>query len=121
MAVIPMPAADGNCMFHALAYPHGNHHTVRARVVQHVRDRWALYQPFVPTAERATYLRDMSQSGTWGDELMLQAFSSAAEIPVCVHDRQSPDVVLSSYGIGTWPAIKTRHLLFDGVHYDVLE
>ena len=57
----------------------------------------------------------MSRDGVWGDELVLRAFSDAARARVCVH---TPTGVVT-YG-SQYASDGTRHLRYDGVHYDVI-
>tara|TARA_B110000046_G_C12962566_1_gene385191 strand:- start:434 stop:859 length:426 start_codon:yes stop_codon:yes gene_type:complete len=127
--VVVRMAGDGNCLFRALAHPHGDHRVVRACVVRHMRERWhADYAPFVDARERGTYLDAMAEDGTWGDELVLRAFARLARVPVRVHAAEPPHPLLSAYGEdGRAPSARrraaaaaARALTYDGAHYDVL-
>lgn len=114
MTVVHRVRGDGNCLFRALAYPRGDHRTVRACVVRHMRARWKQFEPFVPEDVRDVYLAEMARDGVWGDHLVIEAFCDAANASVVVHSPSGGFV--SEHGAGG----TTRHLLFDGAHYDVL-
>lgn len=111
-------AGDGNCLFRALAHPHGDHQVVRARVVQHLRMHWDdTYHAFVPEEKRGTYLNTLAREGVWGDELVLRGFADAADMRVDVFRASDPSRLISTYGSGR---VADRKLLYDGVHYNVL-
>jgi hypothetical protein len=83
MASVEMEG-DGNCQFRAFAdqlFGSQQHHaTVRAAVIAHMKaasEFFGMY--FESTAEYNAYLRDMSHSRTWGDELTLRACVEAFE------------------------------------------
>lgn len=115
MHVKRMPG-DGNCLFHSLSYPHGDHRMVRACIVRHIAKNWHEFRHFVATEERRDYLRQMIRPGTWGDELVLRAFSDLAQRRVRVH---APSLdVLAEYG--NPESDKVVNVLFHGYHYDVL-
>lgn len=113
--IVHMPA-DGNCQFHGLAYPDLNHVTVREAIVQHMEKEWDRYKPFLDEDELNTYLQSMSQHGAWGDELTLQAFCEAYDRSVRVFSARTGRRI-NSYGNSP----RVKDLLYDGVHYDVLE
>lgn len=108
---------DGNCLFRALAHPTGHHAALRRELVGHMRREWARYAHFVAEEERDDYLADMARAGTWGDELVLLAFSECRGVRVRVHDAHPPHKVISEYGV-QHPI--THRLLYDGEHYDTL-
>lgn len=105
---------DGNCLFHSLSYPDGNHRMVRACIVRHIANHWDEFRHFVVTEERGDYLRQMIRPGTWGDELVLRAFSDLAQRRVRVHSPSAD--VLAEYGEGDAEV----NVLFSGCHYDAL-
>ena len=116
MRVVRMPG-DGNCLFHSLAYPRGHHRMVRACIVRHIARNWeSEFRPFVVAEERGGYVREMIRPGTWGDELVLRAFSDLARRRVRVYTPQHWTVV-AEYGRDFETTVD---VLFSGCHYDVL-
>jgi hypothetical protein len=105
---------DGNCLFRALAYPHGSHKVVRECVVQHVEKHLDYYNGFLEDGQ----LKEMRKDGVWGDEVCLAAFADCTGIPVYVHDSANFGLV-SAYETKKKNSLPPRYLLFDGKHYDV--
>lgn len=108
---------DGNCLFHSLSYPSGNHRMVRACIVRYISNHWNEFREFVVTEERGDYIQQMIRPGTWGDELVLRAFSDLAERRVRVYDHRL-QTVIAEYG--DHDGHPTVHVRFSGCHYDVL-
>ncbi|GAX75657.1 hypothetical protein CEUSTIGMA_g3101.t1 [Chlamydomonas eustigma] len=67
---------DGNCQFRALSNElygtQEDHVKVRGDVVQYIKDHADDFSPFLDEDFNA-YVKAMSKSGTWGDELTLRA------------------------------------------------
>ncbi|XP_044473071.1 OVARIAN TUMOR DOMAIN-containing deubiquitinating enzyme 12-like isoform X3 [Mangifera indica] len=67
---------DGNCQFCALSdqlYNTPEHHKyVRRQVVNQLKSHQEIYEGYVPM-EYGEYLKKMSKSGEWGDNITLQA------------------------------------------------
>jgi hypothetical protein len=116
MQVKRMPG-DGNCLFHSLSYPNGNHRMVRACIVRHISKHWNEYREFVVTEERGDYIQQMFRPGTWGDELVLRAFSDLSERRVRVYDDLLQEVIAVYGDVHGQPAVNVR---FSGCHYDVI-
>lgn len=106
---------DGNCLFRSLAHPSHDHADVRRRILRHIRRNWDKYSMFMEDSEQATYLENMARNGTWGDELIISAYSDAYGVDVHVHDTRHNTVL--RYG-REYPTFK--HVRYDGGHYDVL-
>ncbi|CDJ57788.1 OTU-like cysteine protease domain-containing protein, putative [Eimeria maxima] len=73
---------DGNCQFRSCSLnlfgSEGFHGFVRREAVAQMRRQRAVYGVFFETPQLLEcYLRDMSRSGTWGDELSLRAIADA--------------------------------------------
>ena len=117
MRVVGMKG-DGNCLFRSLAYPSLQHQTVRSGVMAHLQSNWKYYKDFVADEQRATYRQDMAADGTWGDELMVRAFSDAANVDVFVFDAHTGKPI-SEYR-QTKPSRTPKYLLYDGAHYDII-
>lgn len=111
--------ADGNCLFHSLAFPLGKHEIVRERVVNHIDQHWKHYSQFLTEGEKAFYCERMRRLGTWGDELIIKAFVDAAGVAVNVYDTSTHNLIQSYKPKHLNPLIETRNLLYDGVHYNV--
>lgn len=108
---------DGNCLYHCLAYPTSTHGVVRARVADWIDANWDdRFKLFVPHCERDVYRDEMRRTGTWGDELVLSAFSEIEEATVVVVDANTGRVLQTYSPDGH----RTVHLLYDGSHYDLL-
>lgn len=110
-----MPA-DGNCMFHSLAFPTNSSGELRQRVVDYIEAHWDDFCGFMTRAEKDTYCERMRRLGTWGDEIVLQAFSEMDQHTVQVFDAPTGRLI-QTYR----PTISTgvKRLLYDGLHYDV--
>lgn len=107
---------DGNCLFHSLSYPIGNHRMVRACIVRYISKHWDDLREFVVAEERGDYIQQMIRPGTWGDELVLRAFSDLAQRQVRVYSPSQQ--LVSQYGnAGMQPIV---NVCFSGCHYDVL-
>lgn len=90
---------------------------VRACIVRYILNHWNEFREFVVTEERGDYIQQMIRPGTWGDELVLRAFSDLAQRRVCVYDHRLHDVI-SEYGNDDGrPTVNVR---FSGCHYDVI-
>lgn len=117
--VMPM---DGNCMFHALAYPSETHAAVRSAVVDHMSEHWRDdFHPFLETKEAKGYLRAMSLNGTWGDQLALRAFSECFQMEVRVYRWKRDGVLRVHHRMipSSTPVRGVKHLVYDGSsHYD---
>ncbi len=109
-------AGDGNCLFHSLSYPIGNHRMVRACIVRHISKHWNEFREFVVTEEQEDYIQQMIRPGTWGDELVLRAFSELAHRRVRVYTPSQE--LVSEYGNADIQPIV--NVCFSGCHYDVL-
>lgn len=70
---------DGNCQFRSCSFGlFGNeehHKVVRQTAVAHMRSRREEYSVFFEGDTFEKYIREMSKSGTWGDELTLRAIA----------------------------------------------
>lgn len=104
---------DGNCLFRALAYPWTDHVAVRKNVVKYVDKNWNRYKHFVVDVDHNDYIATMQCDSTWGDELMLAAFSELYNKRVIVHDASS---LAELVRYGTSP--HTIRVSFTGSHYD---
>ena len=107
MTVVHRVRGDGNCLFRALAYPRGDHRTVRACVVRHMRARWKQFEPFVPEDVRDVYLAEMARDGVWGDHLVIEAFCDAAS---SVYELLSRNF-LTAYGTYAFPGMILQGVL----------
>ncbi|RNC31605.1 hypothetical protein TcCL_Unassigned05863, partial [Trypanosoma cruzi] len=81
--------SDGNCLFRGLANQlfgqPGNHMLLRRLVVDYMRQRAESYSVlFDGEAEWDEYLRNMQQSGVWGDELCLNAAARCFHVNIHV-------------------------------------
>ena len=110
---------DGNCLFHSLAFPSSKHEIVRQQVVNHIKQHWKYYSPFLADEEKAFYCERMRRLGTWGDELVIKAFVDSAGVAVNVYDTSTHNLIQSYEPKHLNPLIKTRNLLYDGIHYNV--
>jgi len=106
---------DGNCLFHSISYPYGNHRMVRACIVRYIARNWDEFKHFIVTEERGDYLKEMIRPGTWGDEIVLRAFSDLAKRRVRVYSSPQGEAVAQYGDCG-----ECVNLLFDGNHYDFL-
>lgn len=89
---------------------------VRACIVRHISNDWNEYKHFVVTEERTDYIQQMIRPGTWGDELVLRAFSDLAQRHVRVYTPSQE--LVSEYGDADGqPSVNVR---FSGCHYDVI-
>ena len=113
--------ADGNCLFHSLAFPSGKHDIVRKWVVDHIEHHWQHYSQFLTEDERPFYCKKMRRVGVWGDELVIKAFADATGVGVNVYDSSTHHLIESYKPKHLKPLIETRNLLFDGSHYNVLK
>ena len=108
-------AGDGNCLFRSLSHPVGSHLMVRACVVRYISKNWNEFRDFVVTDERGDYIQQMIRPGTWGDELVLRAFSDLSRRHVRVYTPSQR--LISEYGSADdQPSV---NVCFSGCHYDV--
>ena len=116
-AVRRMPP-DGNCLFHSLV--HGaptTHAQWRAHLADHILNHWdETFGHFVPLEEHADYRASLRRNGSWGDEVTLRAHVDCTGERVVVHDTRHG----RRYAYGDDNAPTTRHLLYNGCHYDLL-
>lgn len=88
-------AGDGNCLFRAISDQISGteemHLEIRALAVEFMRRNPNDFQPFIEDDEDfAKYLKRMSESGTWGGNLELQALSIALEVNIKIHRLNEP-------------------------------
>ena len=111
---------DGCCQFRALAdqlYGTEAHHSfVRQQVVEQLKKHRNRYHGFV-LGGFDRYLAGMSQAGTWGDNVTLQAFADALGLRIHVLSDTPTDGFIQALGRGgapaaarptpvlTWPAV----------------
>lgn len=89
---------------------------VRACIVRYIVKHWNDFREFVVAEERGDYIEQMIRPGTWGDELVLRAFSDLSRRRVRVYSPSQQ--LISEYGdAGDRPIVNVR---FSGCHYDVL-
>ncbi|XP_076381998.1 uncharacterized protein LOC117224248 [Megalopta genalis] len=124
---------DGNCMFRAISYilwrNEDEHRHLRTMVVQHIKDNWYEYGPFVMAewniSDRQAYCDYMSIVGTFASELECTVATKMNYMNLSIY-REIRDIYqlkrvfhnhVSSY-------YRTARLLFtgnsDSGHYDVL-
>ena len=115
MQIKRMPG-DGNCLFHSLSYPNGNVCMARACIVRYISKHWDDFREFVVTEERRDYIQEMIRPGTWGDEIVLRAFSDLARRQVRVYTPSHE--LIAAYGSAEYSP--TANVCFSGCHYDVL-
>lgn len=89
---------------------------VRACIVRYISHHWEDFRDFVVTEERGDYIQQMIRPGTWGDELVLRAFSDLAQRRVRVYSPSQQ--LISEYG--RVEDNSTVNVCFSGCHYDVL-
>lgn len=77
---------DGNCQFRAISQElfgtQRHHEHVRAAVVSYLRTHPGEYSPLFAPGEWQSYLADMANPRTWGDELTLRAAADTFEVLV---------------------------------------
>eukprot|EP00923_Selenidium_pygospionis_P034117 GHVN01059617.1.p2 GENE.GHVN01059617.1~~GHVN01059617.1.p2 ORF type:complete len:154 (-),score=14.38 GHVN01059617.1:602-1063(-) len=75
--------ADGNCQFRSASFnlfgTQSHHQYVRQKVVAHILRNSANYSLFFEGNEFDTYIDEMSQTRTWGDELTIRAIADYFE------------------------------------------
>lgn len=111
--------ADGNCLFHSLAFPKGKHEIVRQLVVNQIEQHWKQYSQFLTKDEKAFYCKNMRRLGTWGDELVIKAFVDTTGVAVNIYDTSTHNLIQSYKPKNLNYLIETRNLLYDGLHYNV--
>lgn len=120
-------ADDGNCQFRAVShelYGTQDHHLrVRAGAVAYLRAHEADFAPFVGTsADFEAYLRRMTQSKQWGDELTLQGACGAFSVDMHVITTETEHFHLE-YACPVAGANKPRKLFLSyisPIHYNVV-
>jgi hypothetical protein len=84
--------ADGNCQFRALSLAmrgeETHHSSLRAQIVEQLRDNPDRYRQFVHSEPYADYLIRLEREGEWGDHLTLQAACDAFEVQINVFTDQ---------------------------------
>jgi hypothetical protein len=90
---------------------------VRACIVRYISNHWNEFREFVVTEERGDYIQQMIRPGTWGDELVLRAFSDLAQRCVRVYDHRLHEVIAE---YGDHDGHPTVHVRYSGCHYDIL-
>ncbi|KEP66422.1 UNVERIFIED_CONTAM: OTU family cysteine protease [Hammondia hammondi] len=79
-------AGDGNCQFRSCSWnmfgSEEHHRVVRARAVQHMREHREEYGVFFEADDFEKYLKNMSRSGTWGDELSVRAIADSFQCTI---------------------------------------
>jgi len=90
---------------------------VRACIVRYISNHWEEFRNFVVVEERGDYIQQMIRPGTWGDELVLRAFSDLSQRRVRVYTPSQQ--LISEYGSEENGATIVN-VCFSGCHYDVL-
>ena len=110
---------DGNCMFRAISDQmvggEDMHDQYRSLSISFMRDNREDFAPFVEDDEDFShYIRRMSQSGTWGGNLELQALSQVLQVNIKIHILGSP-----VWEIMNWPGSRWIHLSYhEESHYN---
>lgn len=80
---------DGNCMFHAFAKALGGmkHRAARKAAIDHIAYNHQQYAHYYD-GDLDDYLSEMAKPGTWGDQLALQALSTAFHVAIKVLERR---------------------------------
>ena len=110
---------DGNCMFRAISDQISGaedmHLELRNLSVDYMRDNSDDFQPFIEDDEEFnSYMQKMTNPGTWGGNLELQALSMALQVNINIHRLNEP----------VWEIInfndkRSIHLSYhDGDHYN---
>ena len=88
--------ADGNCQFHAVAaHSHMTHSELRIAVTQFLVEHQDAYIDFFSRNESfATYVQELANPGTWGDNLSLLVMAELLQSPI--HVAQSHGVQIIS-------------------------
>ena len=88
-------AADGNCLFRAVAHQiymnAEKHHELRKQCVNHMRkhrDRFALFC----TTDFDTYLNNLSRDGSWGDDLEIKALEEIIDRAIVIYSSENKDL-----------------------------
>ncbi|XP_031774011.1 uncharacterized protein LOC100867834 [Apis florea] len=124
---------DGNCMFRAISYilwrNEDEHRYLRSMVVQHIKENWHEYGPFVIAewniSDRQTYDNYMSMVGTFASELECTVATKLYDMNLSIYreinDRHELKRVFYNHVSSHF---ETARLLFtgnsDSGHYDVL-
>ncbi|XP_076656659.1 uncharacterized protein LOC143361278 isoform X2 [Halictus rubicundus] len=124
---------DGNCMFRAISYilwrNEDEHRQLRSMVVQHIKDNWYEYGPFVMAewniSDRQTYCDYMSTVGTFASELECIVATKINYTNLSIYreirDRYELKRVFHNHVSSQYETVR---LLFtgnsDSGHYDVL-
>eukprot|EP00928_Gymnodinium_smaydae_P066511 TRINITY_DN49502_c0_g1_i1.p1 TRINITY_DN49502_c0_g1~~TRINITY_DN49502_c0_g1_i1.p1 ORF type:complete len:346 (+),score=54.07 TRINITY_DN49502_c0_g1_i1:66-1040(+) len=118
---------DGNCQFRAISQElFGNqryHLSVRAAVVQHLRDHADEYKSFFEDAEWQHYVDTMAQPKTWGDELSLRVAAEYFGVRIHVVTSAQENWLLH-YEPGAGIASHSREIFLtyvSPIHYNTFE
>ena len=89
-------AADGNCLFRAVAHQiymsADKHNELRRNCVNHMRkhrDRFALFC----TTDFDTYLNTLSRDGSWGDDLEIKALEEMIDRAIVIYSSENKNLV----------------------------
>ena len=116
---------DGNCQFRSLSLQlygdEGFHGSVRTAAVEHMRCEAAFFGAMFERGEFETYVEDMANPKTWGDELTLRAVADALGCAVHVVTSNEANWYLQYTPTDELPVRKHLFLTYVApVHYDAL-
>lgn len=122
--------ADGHCLFRALMYQlklrgidypsDVGHLVIRKQVVKQLRSHRENYEPFIDT-ENITYeeyCNKMENTGEWGGDIELTAFSDSIQCPIEVYSINDTIKIGEQYKDEPIKIVILYHAISSGPHYN---
>ena len=80
---------DGNCLFRCFAQKalgdQRKHEEVRKNTVSCFENEWKMFESLISNSDKETYIRQMSQAGSYGGEPEIQAMCHVYGIGACIY------------------------------------
>ena len=116
-------AADGNCLFKALAealsLPENGHKMLRTVAVNYIRSQRQRFEAYNDTdLPWDAFIQSLGREGEWAGERVIVALSELYSVTIFVHTRERMDTP-TTFTVEN--PLRTIHLLYsNGNHYDLL-
>lgn len=125
--------ADGHCLFRALIhqlslrgikYPSDvGHLVIRKQTVKQMRSHPEVYSPFIDTETCSfeEYCNKMENTGEWGGDVELTAFSDSIKCPIEIYSVNDTIKIGEQYKDEPLKLVILYHAISSGPHYNSMQ